>query len=1006
MIKLNTKMSTLPALIAGLMITAPVAEASVEGATLTFSPGKGLKPLVEMARGTASPGQPVMTGASEVREMLFPDGTSVTLGPGSEVTVEAFDYSESTGSGQLVLRVNRGLVRVAGGALSERTPIIVKTATGEVRLDAASAIVEANAEGRTRASLLAGRGVELQSGGQVQSVQKPGFQLVSMSGQAAPDGPSHQPDGAAAADAFGLGTAQLSGLTQQQEDQLGRVGQTELAAAGAATLALATETRQPGSLVPPAVAGFTDIDSVEGGGASEGFGVGPALSAVDTNGERPTRTTSGLRGATQSREGNVLSPSRTIDAIRSRGLTTNRIYAAGFTQSNVESALPVAATSPTGSNYGDPTKIEYLFLNGLDLSLVVDYFKPDGEGGLSAAKWPGSPDVRGGFTTIPEAPLIVRFSPDQLANGQITSGVTNENRDSGHKLREGSLLGLVSFRVLQTGFSAVAPSDLPEATEDQRIIKKNAIATGIQNVVMRNADNFLMVEAKPVDGKSGDFIFATGNVDAGRIIDGKDNPNFKNTFAVDRFFISAGLDNFDQKDQGRTVASDIRAFLRNETAGNLNLTDSGLFVINTDSKANSAQNAFLHADFGMQGDGASQQSTLSVTIGGIKYSLDKCGTCQIRTYDVNANGVTVGSSRITNKDGRIGTVAISSPLINTSAGGGNPQLQRDGYAGYFVFENYTPASDRGFTEALDGGKEHAVGNVSSDVQYAALRLATATGQVSVASRSDNVLTGWVGGLAEKENGTTGLTISPVSSGTDPNNFTIRTDPANNRVQADVRLTSQNLILGGPSNPSAMIDDARFAAANNSVAMVNANVLRDNNGNLPASLNMPGGQPIPKYEYLQWGFIFGDTAGTPGSNLEHLHMGTWVAGKPSDPDQLPTTGVAQYAGHAIGNVANGASLYTAVGSYANTWDFAKRAGTSNINFDGAHYSGTTQLANGAAVFQGAMTAADAARQGSQIGNFVQGPGDQAAGMAGRFVIKENSGAQPYRASGTFGAQRVR
>ncbi|CAE6686976.1 hypothetical protein R69927_01617 [Paraburkholderia domus] len=50
------------------------------------------------------------------------------------------------------------------------------------------------------------------------------------------------------------------------------------------------------------------------------------------------------------------------------------------------------------------------------------------------------------------------------------------------------------------------------------------------------------------------------------------------------------------------------------------------------------------------------------------------------------------------------------------AGGGNPQLPLPGYAGYFVFENYTPSTDVGFTEPLNGGTEHALGSATaSDV---------------------------------------------------------------------------------------------------------------------------------------------------------------------------------------------------------------------------------------------------------------------------------------------------
>ncbi|MGF6851415.1 hypothetical protein [Paraburkholderia sp. CI3] len=489
------------------------------------------------------------------------------------------------------------------------------------------------------------------------------------------------------------------------------------------------------------------------------------------------------------------------------------------------------------------------------------------------------------------------------------------------------------------------------------------------------------------------------------------NPNFPATFAVDRFFISAGLENFGQKDQGATVASGIRAFLRTPTALGLPLTDSGLYVINTPSNQPGVQNPFVHADFGMAGTGAAQQSTISLTIGNVQYQQPaNCPTC---SFNAVAQGNTIASSHGNVAPGQWGTVAINSPLMSASFGGGNPKLDRPGYAGYFVLENYTPAVDTVDGPSMPGGTEHALANTTPDVNYAILRLATATtGQAPVGTRSNAVMNGWAGGLAEKENGSGGaLTINPIGTGISPGNFAITTDAANNHVQIDLLLSGHApMTLGGlnPNNASAMIDDNRFAAANGSVAMVNANILRDDNGNLPASLNLPNGQPIPKYQYLQWGFIFGDTAGTPGVDLEHLHMGSWVAGRPADPGQLPTSGTATYSGHAIGNVVNGPALYTAVGSYDNTWDFAKRTGTANMNFDGAHYQGNTAIANGTALFQGAMTATDAARKGGVVGNFVQAPGGSPAGtpppaLAGRFVIQETTG-NPYRASGTFGAER--
>jgi hypothetical protein len=259
-----------------------------------------------------------------------------------------------------------------------------------------------------------------------------------------------------------------------------------------------------------------------------------------------------------------------------------------------------------------------------------------------------------------------------------------------------------------------------------------------------------------------------------------------------------------------------------------------------------------------------------------------------------------------------------------------------------------------------------------------------------------------------------LTIVPIGSEKDPNNVKIQTNATANRVQADIKLAGHApMTLGGlapPAQPSAFIDDNRFAAANEHVTMVNANVLRDRDDNLPAALNIPdgspSGKPIENYKHLQWGFFLGDTAVTK-DGVTHLHLGTWVAGRAADPSQFPTTGEATYQGHAIGNVFNAGSLYTAVGSYQNAWDFAKRSGTIDMNFDGTQYTGITQLRDKSAVFEGTLSAAN--RAGGVVGNFVQAAGGDAPGqfpsaVAGRFGISERPGASVYRASGTFGAEK--
>ena len=173
-------------------------------------------------------------------------------------------------------------------------------------------------------------------------------------------------------------------------------------------------------------------------------------------------------------------------------------------------------------------------------------------------------------------------------------------------------------------------------------------------------------------------------------------------------------------------------------------------------------------------------------------------------------------------------------------------------------------------------------------------------------------------------------------------------------------------------------------------MVTADLFRDANGNLPPSLNRPDGTSIPQYEHLKWGFFFGDTKTTPGQR-EHVHLGTWIAGKIPTGDSLGLKGTATYTGHSIGNVFNNGSLYTAVGSFNNQWDFDKRTGTVQMDFDKTAYTGTTAIKDSSFNFDGNLSATG--RTGGLQGSFVAPVNPTPAAVMGRFAIAENQGAPP-------------
>jgi hypothetical protein len=154
--------------------------------------------------------------------------------------------------------------------------------------------------------------------------------------------------------------------------------------------------------------------------------------------------------------------------------------------------------------------------------------------------------------------------------------------------------------------------------------------------------------------------------------------------------------------------------------------------------------------------------------------------------------------------------------------------------------------------------------------------------------------------------------------------------------------------------------------------------------------------------LKWGFFFGDTKTTAGAR-EHVHLGTWIAGKIPTGDSLGLRGQATYTGHSIGNVFNNGSLYTAVGSFQNQWNFDTRKGSVQMNFDQTAYTGTTAIKGSTFNFDGTLSAPG--RQGGLQGSFVAAPANPTVpvGVMGGFSIKETQGTT-YRAAGTFGAEQ--
>jgi hypothetical protein len=359
-----------------------------------------------------------------------------------------------------------------------------------------------------------------------------------------------------------------------------------------------------------------------------------------------------------------------------------------------------------------------------------------------------------------------------------------------------------------------------------------------------------------------------------------------------------------------------------------------------------------------------------------------------------------------------GTLSLSSPLRATSAGGGNPALNRAGYAGYLVLENFDPAAENinGDAAELLGGTEHAVGDAddSDDIDYAYLRLATATGTETLGTRESTSMTGWAAGLGQVDSAA-GLVVAQVDSGESANGLKVATNATTNRAAVELGLlgldaATANVALGGLTSnrdASAFIDNERYAARSTGettdLGFITSGLIA------PALSTGPTSQ-IEDSDHYQWGFFFGDFATGSGAQRRehHVHLGTWIAGNATRAADMPTTGTATYGGHAIGEVFNGETLYLATGDFTHQWNFGTARGTVDMTFDETDYTGATEIRSSSAEFTGRLEAPG--RVMGMFGNFVTGGADTVAAEIGRFSIANTEGST-YRASGTFGGERT-
>ena len=132
----------LAVLVSGIGVTPPELLASTEtqvGVTATSNTGSMGKPPLSPVRNLDTGvevyfQEVVSTDANGRAQLLFQDGTALTLGPNSDLVIDEFAYDPATGQGKMTIDMARGVFRLVGGKLSKNKPITFNTPSANVEI--------------------------------------------------------------------------------------------------------------------------------------------------------------------------------------------------------------------------------------------------------------------------------------------------------------------------------------------------------------------------------------------------------------------------------------------------------------------------------------------------------------------------------------------------------------------------------------------------------------------------------------------------------------------------------------------------------------------------------------------------------------------------------------------------------------------------------------------------------------------------------------------------------
>ena len=123
----------------------------------------------------------VTTGSNDRAQLLFLDGTSLTVGPNAELRIDRFVFDQASATGELGVTLGKGVLRMVGGKISKTKAVTINTPGGTTGIRGGIAIIGVQ-QGQTSSTFMFGRDMTVTGQGVTQTVTRPGFEIVQRLG--------------------------------------------------------------------------------------------------------------------------------------------------------------------------------------------------------------------------------------------------------------------------------------------------------------------------------------------------------------------------------------------------------------------------------------------------------------------------------------------------------------------------------------------------------------------------------------------------------------------------------------------------------------------------------------------------------------------------------------------------------------------------------------------------------------------------------------------------------